>query len=145
MENMSNQTTSSSPSNVWGPQSISYWLVAIISLGLLTLGINGFIQPEAAIHSFGIPIYHHLDVAIVRIKADRDLITGLVAGVFLVLRMKKALIVYMLVATGMPIIDAFLVLTNQAADKINAWPHLVTIIYVLFVCVVLNREERLTR
>jgi hypothetical protein len=66
--------------------------------------INGFHFP-AAIQGFGLPLSHASDAAIVRIKADRDLFIGLIVACFLLLKMRRSLIVMLLVGTGMPLID----------------------------------------
>lgn len=128
-------------SNNWGARSLSYWLVALLSAFLLFLGVNGFIQPEAAIEGFGLPLSHPADASIVRIKADRDFFIGLFIVSLLVLKMRRASLVFMIAAVGMPLADALLVLAN-AADKSASWIHLATVAYLLIVSWMLYREER---
>ncbi|MEW9701873.1 DUF4267 domain-containing protein [Paenibacillus sp. SI8] len=124
----------------WGPKSVTFWLVGVVTLLMLFLGVRGFIQPEAAIRDFGIPLHDTADRYLVYIKADRDLFIGIFLLVLMVLRMRKALLVAMLTSILMPIVDAMLVLTN-AADKTPSWIHMVTAVYGLVVGWMLYREE----
>ncbi|WP_239616348.1 DUF4267 domain-containing protein [Cohnella mopanensis] len=125
----------------WGLKSATFWLVGVVTLLMLYLGVRGFIQPEAAIRDFGIPLNDTADKYLVHIKADRDLFIGIFLLVLMVLRMRKALLVVMLTSILMPIVDAILVLTN-AEDQTPSWIHIVTAIYGLVVGWMLYREER---
>ncbi|MFD0678369.1 MULTISPECIES: DUF4267 domain-containing protein [unclassified Paenibacillus] len=125
----------------WGPKSVTFWLVGVVTLLMLYLGIRGFIQPEAAIRDFGIPLHDTADRYLVHIKADRDLFIGICLLTLMVLRMRKALLVIMLTSILMPIVDAILVLTN-AVDKTPSWIHIVTAVYGLVVGWMLYREEQ---
>ncbi|MBP1965692.1 DUF4267 domain-containing protein [Paenibacillus aceris] len=125
----------------WGPKSVTFWLVGVVTLLMLFLGVKGFIQPEAAIRDFGIPLHDVSDKYLVHIKADRDLFIGIFLLALMVLRMRKAMLVVMLTSILMPIIDALLVLTN-AVDKTPSWIHIVTAIYGLVVGWMLYREEQ---
>jgi hypothetical protein len=125
----------------WGPKSVTFWLVGVVTLLMLFIGVRGFIQPEAAIRDFGIPLHDTADRYLVHIKADRDLFIGIFLLVLMVLRMRKALLVLMLTSILMPIVDAILVLTN-VVDKIPSWIHIITAVYLLVVGWMLNREEQ---
>lgn len=125
----------------WGPKSVTFWLVGVVTLLMLYLGVRGFIQPEAAIRDFGIPLHDTSDRYLVHIKADRDLFIGIFLLALMLLRMRKALLVLMLTSIFMPIIDAILVITN-AVDKTPSWIHLITAVYVLVVGWMLYREEQ---
>jgi hypothetical protein len=81
----------------WGPKSISLWLAFLIGLGLIALGVNGLLQPVAASRAFGLAVVNPLDAGFVRVKADRDLVTGLAVILFALLRMRKALSVFLYV------------------------------------------------
>lgn len=127
--------------SIWGPKSVTFWLVGVITLLMLYLGVKGFIQPVAAIQGFGIPLHDVADKNLVYIKADRDLFIGIFLLVLMILRMRRALLVGMLTSTMMPIIDATLVLT-KAVDKTPSWIHIVSAVYGLVVGWMLYREER---
>lgn len=128
----------------WGPKSVTFWLVGVVTLLMLYLGIRGFIQPEAAIRDFGLLLHDTADSYLVHIKADRNLFIGIFLLVLMVLRMRKALLVVMFTSVLMPLVDAILVLTN-AVDKTPSWIHLVTVVYGLVVSWLLYREERRTK
>lgn len=125
----------------WGPKSVSFWLVGVVTLLMLFLGVRGFIQPEVAIRDFGLPLHDIADRYIVLIKADRDLFIGIFLTVLMVLRMRKAMLVVMLTSILMPVVDAILVL-NYAVDTTPSWIHIVTAIYGLIVAWMLYREEK---
>lgn len=126
----------------WGPRAYSYWLVASLSLFLLYLGVNTFIQPEAAIQGFGLTLFHSSDAAIIYIKANRDLYIGLVISALLLFRLRKASLILLILSIEMPIVDAILVLRSDGAAPASAWIHIGTVIYILIVAWVLFREER---
>lgn len=125
----------------WGPKSVTFWLMGVSTLLMLYLGISGFIQPEAAIRGFGIPLHDTADKYLVLIKADRDLSIGLLLLTLMVFRMRRALVVFSFTAILAPIVDAILVLTH-AVDKTPSWIHIVTAIYVFVVGWMLYREEQ---
>lgn len=125
----------------WGPKSVTFWLVGVVTLLMLYLGVRGFVQPEAAIRDFGLPLHDTADNYLVHIKADRDLFIGVFLLALMILRMRKALLVVMLTSILMPTIDAILVITN-AADTTPSWIHMVTALYGLVVGWMLFREEQ---
>ncbi|MXQ52970.1 DUF4267 domain-containing protein [Shimazuella alba] len=125
----------------WGPKSVTFWLVGVVTLLMLYIGVNGFLQPEAAIQGFGLPLQDAADKSIVWIKADRDLFIGVFLLALMVLRMRKASMVFLLSATGMPVVDAILVLQN-AADKTPSWIHITTVVYMLIVSWMLYQQEK---
>lgn len=124
--------------NYWGTKSVSYWLVLLIGFGLVALGINGFIQPEVAARAFGLPLHSPADGFFVRVKADRDLVTGVVVIVFALLRMKKTLSIYLSVGAAMPLFDGILVLTGGGRIQ-DCWQHFITMAFLLLVSVILFR------
>jgi hypothetical protein len=125
----------------WGPRSVTYWLVGLVALLMLFVGVNGFIQPLSAIKGFGLPLHDIADVPIVRIKADRDLFIGIFLSSLLILRMRKASLVFLAASVGMPVVDAVLVLLH-ATDKSLSWVHITTVIYMVVVSWMLYQEER---
>jgi hypothetical protein len=120
---------------------MTFWLVGIVTLLMLYIGVNGFLHPEAAIQGFGLPLRDAADKSIVWIKADRDFFIGVFLLALMVLRMRKASMVFLLAATGMPVVDAILVLQN-AVDKTPSWIHIVTVVYMLIVSWMLYQQER---
>jgi hypothetical protein len=125
----------------WGPKSTSFWLAFVIGLGLIALGVNGLLKPEAASRAFGLAVVNPLDAGFVRVKADRDLVTGLAVILFALLRMRKALSVFLCVGAAMPLIDGILVLTQHGGRLQDCWQHFITMVFVLFVSYVLYRNS----
>ncbi|RUS48906.1 DUF4267 domain-containing protein [Cohnella sp. AR92] len=128
----------------WGVKSATFWMVGVITLLMLYLGIRGFLQPEAAIRGYGIPLQDTADKSLVYVKADRDLFIGIFLLVLMIFRMRKALLIGMLTSTIMPILDAALVLT-YATDKTPSWIHIVSAVYGFVISWLLYREERHAR
>jgi hypothetical protein len=125
----------------WGPKNLTFWLVGIVTLLMLYIGISGFLYPEAAIQGFGLPLKDSADKPIVWIKADRDFFIGVFLLALMVLRMRKASMVFLLATTGSPLVDAIIVLQN-AADKTPSWIHIVTVVYMLIVSWMLYQQEK---
>ncbi|WP_028778049.1 DUF4267 domain-containing protein [Shimazuella kribbensis] len=125
----------------WGPKSVTFWLVGVVTILMLYVGVNGFLNPEAAIQGFGLPLKDVADKPIVWVKADRDLFIGVFMLALMVLRMRKASLVFLLATTGSPIFDAIIVLQN-AVDKTPAWIHIVTVVYMLIVSWMLYQQEK---
>lgn len=128
----------------WGPKSVTFWLAGVVTLLMLYLGIRGFVQPEAAIREFGLPLHDSADKNLVYIKADRDLFIGILLLLLMILRMRKAMLVVMVTSILMPAIDAILVLT-KATDTRPSWIHIVSAVYGVVVGYMLYREERRMR
>ncbi|WP_028778691.1 DUF4267 domain-containing protein, partial [Shimazuella kribbensis] len=125
----------------WGPKSVTFWLVGVVTLLMLYIGVMGFLQPEASIQGYGLPLKDTADKTIVWVKADRDLFIGVFMLALMVLRMRKASLVFLLATTGSPVFDAIIVLQN-AVDKTPAWVHIVTVVYMLIVSWMLYQQEK---
>ncbi|MET3544824.1 hypothetical protein ABID47_001418 [Paenibacillus favisporus] len=125
----------------WGPKAVTFWLVGVVTLLMLYIGVEGFLTPETAIQSFGLPLQDASDKSVVWIKADRDLFMGVFLLALMGLRMRKASMVFLLAATGMPVVDATVVL-QHALDKTPSWIHIVTVVYMLIVSWMLYQQEK---
>jgi Domain of unknown function (DUF4267) len=125
--------------NDWGAMSVSFWLALLIGFGLVALGINGLIQPKAAAQSFGLPLHSPSDGYVVRVKADRDLVTGLAVMIFALLRMKETLGIYLAVGSLMPLFDGILVLAGGGRVR-DCWQHFITVAFLLLVAAILFRN-----
>ncbi|MFS0724930.1 DUF4267 domain-containing protein [Paenibacillus sp. 1P07SE] len=126
----------------WGPRSLSFWLTVLCALGLIALGINGFIQPQAASKAFGLEIVSSQDSGFVRVKATRDLAVGLAIVVFLLCRMPKALLAFAFVSATIPLLDGIWVLTQYGGEVKDSWQHFITALFVLCVAWRLWHELR---
>lgn len=126
----------------WGPRTLTYWLALLCALGLVALGVNGLIQPEAASRAFGLGIVDPLDSGFVRVKATRDLVLGLTIALFFILKMKQSLMYLALVSALIPFIDGILVLTQYGGQAVDSLQHFITAIIVLAIAFLLWREEK---
>lgn len=124
----------------WGLRSLTYWLALLFSIGLITLGVNGLIQPEAASRAFGLSIVDSADSGFVMAKATRDLVLGLTIATFVLVKMKKTLMLLALVSSIIPIVDGILVLTQYGGEVRDCWQHFITAIIVLMTAYLLWRE-----
>lgn len=120
-------------SSAWGFRSISFWLALLIAVGIIYIGINGIIHPAAAAAGYGMPLHDTNDFAFVRIKAVRDIVSGLLAIAFLLLKKRRELSVYILVATLIPIGDFLLVLLTGDHQILHLAIHSGTAIYMIIV------------
>lgn len=128
------------PIQSWGRNSLTFWLTLLCSLGLIALGVNGLIQPQAASRAFGLEIVNPLDSGYVRVKATRDLVLGLTIAVFWFLKWKKTLVVLAFTSALIPMIDGVLVLTQYGGQVKDSWQHFITMIVVLGLGFLLRRE-----
>lgn len=125
----------------WGPKSLTFWLVGVVTLLMLYLGVRGFVQPIGAIRDYGLPLHDTADNNLVYIKANRDLFIGIFLLALMILRMRKALLVAMFTSILMPAIDAILVISH-AADTTPSWIHIASAVYGVVIGCMLYREEQ---
>jgi branched-subunit amino acid transport protein AzlD len=112
-------------------------LALVIAVGIIYIGINGIVHPAAAAAGYGMPLHDASDFAFVRIKAVRDIVSGLVAIAFLLLKKRRELSVYILVATLIPIGDFLLVLFTGDHQISHLAIHGGTVIYMIIVGAIL--------
>lgn len=124
----------------WGVKSLTYWLALLFSIGLIALGVNGLIQPEAASRAFGLGIVDSADSGFVMAKSTRDLVLGLTIAIFVVVKMKKTLMLLALISSIIPIVDGILVLTQYGGELKDSWQHFITAILVLMTAFLLRFE-----
>ncbi|WP_096189679.1 DUF4267 domain-containing protein [Evansella halocellulosilytica] len=126
----------------WGGRSFTYWLSLLFSIGLIALGVNGLVQPEAASRAFGLGIVASQDSGMVMAKALRDLVLGLTIGLFVWLKMKKTLMLLACVSAVIPIGDGILVLTQYGGETQDSWQHFITAFLVLMAAFLLWYERK---
>jgi len=126
-------STGSKYATRWGFGSVSFWLALVVALGIIYIGLNGMLHPEAAAAGFGIPLHHADDFAFVRIKAVRDIVSGLLVIAFLLLKKLRELSILFLILTLIPIGDFLLVLLTGDHQIMHLSIHGGTAIYMLIV------------
>jgi hypothetical protein len=119
--------------STWGFRSLSFWLALLIGVGIIYIGINGLLHPEAAAEAYGMPLHASSDFSFVRIKAVRDIVSGLFALAFLFLKRRRELSVLLLLAALIPIGDFLLVLLTGDHQIVHLAIHSGTALYIIIV------------
>jgi Domain of unknown function (DUF4267) len=118
---------------IWGPRSLSYWLVLPIALGIIYVGARFIVDPAAGATGFGVPFANDHDFPYARIKGIRDIFSGLALLSLLVSRMHKATAWVFTSAIVVPASDFLVVLsTNGPSDTFHLLVHGLTAAYMLF-------------
>jgi len=119
--------------NFWGPRSASYWLTALVAVGIILLGLRFMLVPNAGADGFGIPLQHTREaIAYGWIKGIRDIYAGVVVLIFLVLRQPRATAFAFGAAIIIPISDCLTVLAvNGAKDVTHLLIHGTTALYMI--------------
>ena len=120
-------------STTWGFRSVSFWLALIIGVGIIYIGINGILHPDAAAAGYGMPLHQASDFPFVRIKAVRDIVSGLFLFAFLLLKKPRETSILVFIATLIPIGDFLLVLLTGDRQMVHLAIHGGTAIYMLIV------------
>ncbi len=92
--------------------SLSGLLVALVSLGIILIGVREFFYPAICARQFGVPLLDPRDGDFLAIKAARDVVSGIVALTFLGLRNRKFLTYAFGVLTLIPVFDGLIVLRH---------------------------------
>ncbi|SFD88328.1 protein of unknown function [Chitinophaga sp. CF118] len=122
----------------WGTRSISFWMVAVIALGISFIGIRYMFLPHPASTGFGIPLsYDHAELYGV-IKGIRDLFSGLVLSYLLWIRNRQITLVVFSLAILIPIIDGVTIyLANGSSDIVHLSVHWGTALYGIITSILL--------
>ncbi|SEK51578.1 protein of unknown function [Chitinophaga rupis] len=119
--------------NFWGPRSASYWLTALVAVGIILLGLRFMLVPNAGADGFGIPLQDTKEaIAYGWIKGIRDIYAGIVVLIFLLLRQPRATAFAFGSAIIIPISDCLTVLAvNGARDVTHLLIHGITALYMI--------------
>jgi len=104
--------------NSWGIQSVSFWSVLIIALGIIYIGIRFIVHPEGAAPGYGIPFKDGNDSVYGRIKGIRDTFSGIVLLPLLWMRMRKAVAWVFSMAIVVPAFDFLVILSYKGSGDI---------------------------
>ena len=107
---------------------ISYAIAFILGLGMLFLGARFFWSPETATAAYGIHFNDQGDYSFHYIKGIRDIFSGLIICVFVLLNERRALGVTLLAGTMIPLADMLIVLSKSYNGVPQALPHIAAII-----------------
>jgi hypothetical protein len=107
---------------------ISYTIALLTGLGMVFLGARFLLSPEAAEAGFGIHFTEHGDYSFHYMKGIRDIFSGLLISVFVLLNQRRALGTTLLAGTMIPVTDVLIVLTKGYNGIPQAIPHIIAIL-----------------
>jgi hypothetical protein len=107
---------------------ISYAIAFLTGLGLIFLGARFLFSPEVAEAGFGIHFNEQGDYSFHYMKGIRDILSGLLMCVFVLMNERHALGVTLLVGTMVPVTDMLIVLSKSYNSLLQAVPHIIAII-----------------
>lgn len=107
---------------------ISYTIAFLLGLGMIFLGVRFFLSPEAATAGYGIHFNAQGDYSFQYIKGIRDIFSGLLICVFVLMNERRALGVTLLAGTMIPVTDMLIVLSKSYNGFLQAIPHISAII-----------------
>jgi hypothetical protein len=125
--------TANRRSTSWGFRTVSFWLALVISVGIIYIGINGILHPDAAAAGFGMGQPQDSDLPFVRVKGVRDIVSGLLLLAFLLRKKPRETSIFVFIATLIPIGDFLLVLLTGDRQMEHLAIHSGTAIYMLIV------------
>lgn len=111
-------------------------LAVLIGVGIIGVGVRLLCAPAEAATGFGIPDTPTADPALrswLAVKAVRDVVSGLLLLVIILVGTPHVLGWFLLVATGIPVGDALIVLGCNGSRAVGFGVHGVTAAIMLFV------------
>jgi hypothetical protein len=126
----------------WGTNSVSYWLTFLVGIGILFIGIRFLIAPYVAAGGYGIPIDHDSPRGYAYAKGIRDIYSGIIILVFLLLRNARVTAILFSIATIIPATDFCNILSQKNPDDIEyLLIHGCTAIYMIIVSFLLFKVK----
>lgn len=107
---------------------ISYTIALLLGLGMIFLGARFFLSPEVATAGYGIHFKAKGDYSFQYIKGIRDIFSGLLIFLFLLMNERRALGVTLLAGTMIPVTDMLIVLSKSYNGFLQAMPHIIAIL-----------------
>jgi hypothetical protein len=107
---------------------ISYAIAFLLGLGMIFIGVRFLLSPDAATAGFGIHYNAQGDYSFQYIKGIRDIFSGLLICVFVLMNERRALGVTLLAGTMIPVNDMLIVLSKSYNGVLQAMPHIIAII-----------------
>ena len=101
--------------------SVLYWLVALVAIGIIIIGARFLVAPLAAAEGFGVPADGPRTIAYLWAKGTRDIVSGLLVIALLWLGAgRRVLGAFIGVAALIPIGDCLNVYVNVGASSAMA-------------------------
>lgn len=103
-------------------------IALLTGVGLIFIGLRFIIAPEVAESGFGIRFNNAADFSFHFIKGIRDIFSGFLISLFLIMRERRALAITLLAGIMIPIMDLIVVLKDPINGLVSATPHLMAIV-----------------
>ena len=110
---------------------ISYTVAFITGLGLIFIGARFLLSPQIAEAGYGIHFNEHGDFSFHYIKGIRDIFSGSLISIFVLMNQRRALGVTLTAGTMVPLTDMLIVLSKSYNGVLQAVPHITAIIICL--------------
>ena len=110
---------------------ISYAVAFITGLGLIFIGARFLLSPQIAEAGYGIHFNEHGDFSFHYIKGIRDIFSGSLISIFVLMNQRRALGVTLTAGTMVPLTDMAIVLSKSYNGVLQAVPHITAIIICL--------------
>ena len=107
---------------------IPYTVAFITGAVLIFIGARFLLSPETAEAGYGIHFNEHGDYSFHYIKGIRDIFSGLLISVFVLLNERRALGVTVIAGTMVPIADMLIVISKSYNGVLQTIPHITAII-----------------
>jgi Domain of unknown function (DUF4267) len=126
----------------WGTNSISYWLSLLVAVGIIFIGARFLLAPYIAAADYGIPLDHESISGYAYAKGIRDIYSGIIILVFLILRKARVTTILFSIATIIPATDFCIILSgNGPGDIVHLLIHGCTTIYMIIVSYMLFKVK----
>lgn len=106
----------------------AYVIAFLTGLGLIFIGGRFLLSPEAAESGFGLHFNEQGDYALHYVKGIRDIFSGLLLCVFVLMKERRATGVTLLAGTIVPVTDMLIVLGKSYNGVWQAMPHIIAIV-----------------
>jgi hypothetical protein len=110
---------------------ICYAVAFITGLGLIFIGARFLLSPQVAEAGYGLHFNEHGDFSFHYIKGIRDIFSGSLISMFVLMNQRRALGVTLTAGTMVPLTDMLIVLNKNYNGVLQAVPHITAIIICL--------------
>jgi len=125
--------------NFWGPGSASYWLTMVVAVGIIFIGLRFILAPNVGADGFGVALPHTYNaVGYAYAKGIRDIYSGIILMIFLILRKASATAIVFSAAIIIPASDFLTILSvNGVKDITHLLIHGGTAVYMMITSIFL--------
>jgi len=110
---------------------ICYAVAFITGLGLIFIGARFLLSPQVAEAGYGLHFNEHGDFSFHYIKGIRDIFSGSLISMFVLMNQRRALGLTLTAGTMVPLTDMLIVLNKNYNGVLQAVPHITAIIICL--------------